>query len=90
MTLANGEQRRLDFGTDPLTFGRADDNTVVLDDDYTSSYHARIAPRERDWAVEDCGSTNGTWVDRKRITSATLLQPGQRIRIGRTELEVRA
>lgn len=90
MTLATGEQRRLELGDQPLTFGRSADSTVVLDDDYTSTLHARITPRERGWAIEDCGSTNGTWVDRKRITSATLLQPGQRIRIGRTELEVRA
>lgn len=89
MIMASGEQRRLDLGDQPLTFGRATDNTIVLDDDYTSSYHARIVPRERGWAVEDCGSTNGTWVDRRRITSATLLQPGQRVRIGKTELEVR-
>lgn len=89
MTLASGEQRKLELTDQPLTFGRTDDNLVILDDDYTSSHHARIVPRERGWAVEDCGSTNGTWVDRKRITSATLIQPGQRIRIGRTELEVR-
>lgn len=90
MTLATGEQRRLELGDQPLSFGRSGENTVVLDDDYTSTLHARITPRERGWAIEDCGSTNGTWVDRKRIISATLLQPGQRIRIGRTELEVRA
>lgn len=89
MTLASGEQRRIDLSGQPVTFGRADDNMVILDDDYTSAHHARIVQRERGWAVEDCGSTNGTWVDRRRITGATLLQPGQRIRVGRTELEVR-
>lgn len=90
MTLATGEQRRLDLTDQPLTFGRGEDNLVVLDDDYTSTHHARITPQDRGWAIEDCGSTNGTWVDRKRITSATLIQPGQRIRVGKTELEVRA
>ena len=90
MTLANGEQRRLDLNDQPITFGRGNDNLVILDDDYTSTDHARISPRDKSWVIEDCGSTNGTWVDRKRITSATLIQPGQRIRIGKTELEVRA
>lgn len=90
MTLASGEQRKLDLGDSPITFGRAEDNVVILDDDYTSTHHARVIARERGWAVEDLGSTNGTWVDRKRITGATLLQSGQRIRIGKTELEVRA
>lgn len=90
MTLSNGEQRRLDLNEEPITFGRGDDNQIVLDDDYTSTHHARITHRDKGWVVEDCGSTNGTWVDRKRITGATLIQPGQRIRIGKTELEVRA
>ena len=90
MTLANGEQRRLDLNDQPLTFGRGEANLVILDDDYTSTDHARISPRDKGWVIEDCGSTNGTWVDRRRITSATLIQPGQRIRIGKTELEVRA
>ena len=90
MTSATGAQQRLELNDQPITFGRAPENRIVLDDDYTSTNHARIAPRERGWVVEDLGSTNGTWVDRKRITSATLLQPGQRIRIGKTELEVRA
>jgi len=89
ITTSNGEQRKLELGTSPITFGRSEDNVVVLDDDYTSTHHARIVPRERGWVVEDLGSTNGTWVDRRRITGATLLHSGQRIRIGKTELEVR-
>lgn len=89
MTLANGEQRRLELNDTPIGFGRSTDNEVVLDDDYTSGHHARISPRDRGWVVEDLGSTNGTWVDRKRITGATLLHSGQRIRIGKTEVEVR-
>ena len=90
MTSAAGEQRRLELNDQPITFGRSSENLIVLDDDFTSTHHSRIVPQERGWAIEDLGSTNGTWVDRKRITSATLLQAGQRIRIGKTELEVRA
>lgn len=82
--------RRLDLSEQPISFGRGNDNTVAIDDDFTSTHHARISSRERGWVIEDCGSTNGTWVERKRITSPTPLVPGMRVRIGRTEIAVRA
>ena len=48
-----------------ITLGRAHDSTIVLDDDYASSRHARIYPdRDGQWIVEDLGSTNGTYLDR--------------------------
>ena len=44
----------------PILIGRADDSTLVLDDDYASTRHARIALQGEEWYVEDLGSTNGT------------------------------
>lgn len=53
-----------------ITLGRAHDSTIVLDDDYASSKHARIYPdRDGQWIVEDLGSTNGTYLDRARLTT---------------------
>lgn len=89
VTLSNGSVQRVDLSDQVISFGRGADNTVLLDDDYTSTHHARINSRERGWVIEDCGSTNGTWVERKRITSPTPLAPGMRIRIGRTEIAVK-
>src|SRR5687768_6750476 len=37
----------------PILIGRADDSTLVLDDDYASTRHARISLRGSDWYVED-------------------------------------
>jgi pSer/pThr/pTyr-binding forkhead associated (FHA) protein len=88
VALSNGTVQRLDLAETPISFGRGSDNTVLIDDDYTSTHHARISARERGWVVEDCGSTNGTWVDRKRITSPTPLAPGMKVRIGRSEITV--
>lgn len=90
VTLSDGGKRHMPLGSEAITFGRGADNTVVLDDDYTSTHHARIQQRERGWVIEDCGSTNGTWVDRKRITTATPLAGGMHVRIGRTEVVVSA
>lgn len=90
VTLSNGSVQRLDLSEQAISFGRGSDNTVLIDDDYTSTHHARITSRERGWVIEDCGSTNGTWVERKRITSPTPLAPGMKVRIGRSEIAVNA
>ncbi|GGO86114.1 FHA domain-containing protein FhaB/FipA [Wenjunlia tyrosinilytica] len=73
-----------------ITLGRAHDSTIVLDDDYASSRHARIYPdRDGQWIVEDLGSTNGTYMDRSRLTTPTPIAPGVPIRIGKTVIELR-
>jgi pSer/pThr/pTyr-binding forkhead associated (FHA) protein len=73
-----------------ITLGRAHDSTIVLDDDYASSRHARIYPdRDGQWIVEDLGSTNGTYLERTRLTTPTPIQPGAPIRIGKTVIELR-
>lgn len=73
-----------------ITLGRAHDSTIVLDDDYASSRHARIFPdRDGQWIVEDLGSTNGTYLDRARLTTPTPIPPGAPIRIGKTVIELR-
>ncbi len=73
----------------PVTIGRAADSTLALTDDYASSHHARLYPHEGTWVVEDLGSTNGTWIDRTRLTGPTVLGIGQPLRIGRTVIELR-
>ncbi|MFJ2646097.1 FHA domain-containing protein [Streptomyces sp. NPDC087420] len=73
-----------------ITLGRAHDSTIVLDDDYASSRHARIYPdRDGQWIVEDLGSTNGTYLDRTRLTTPTPIPLGSPIRIGKTVIELR-
>jgi pSer/pThr/pTyr-binding forkhead associated (FHA) protein len=73
-----------------ITLGRAHDSTIVLDDDYASSRHARIHPdRDGQWIVEDLGSTNGTYLDRNRLTTPTPIALGAPIRIGKTVIELR-
>jgi pSer/pThr/pTyr-binding forkhead associated (FHA) protein len=73
----------------PLLIGRGNDAAIRLDDDYVSTRHARIARSGDQWYVEDLGSTNGTYVGTSRITQATAISLGTRIRIGKTILELR-
>ena len=72
--------------TADVTIGRAPDSTVVVDDDYASSRHTRVFNSDGVWMVEDLGSTNGTWIDRTRITAPTALPVGVPLRVGRTTL----
>jgi pSer/pThr/pTyr-binding forkhead associated (FHA) protein len=72
-----------------ITIGRATDATLVLSDDYASSRHARLFPQDGQWIVEDLGSTNGTYLDRQKVTQPTPVPAGVPIRIGKTVLELR-
>ncbi len=74
----------------PVMIGRADDNTRVLDDDYASTRHARISQSGDDWYVEDLGSTNGTYLDRNKVSGPTRVPLGTPIRIGKTVIELRS
>lgn len=80
---------RLRLGGGPILLGRAEDSTLVLDDDYASTRHARILQQGQGYIVEDLGSTNGTYVDRTRVSAPTPVAPGVPIRIGRTVIELR-
>jgi len=79
----------LDLSQQQITLGRANDATLVLNDDYASSRHARIFPQDGQWIVEDLGSTNGTYLDRQKVTRPTPVPVGVPIRIGKTVLELR-
>jgi pSer/pThr/pTyr-binding forkhead associated (FHA) protein len=79
----------IDLAEQQITMGRADDATLVLNDDYASSRHARLFPQDGQWIVEDLGSTNGTYLDRQKVSRPTPVPVGVPIRIGKTVLELR-
>ena len=79
----------IDLAQQQITLGRANDATLVLNDDYASSRHARIFPQDGQWIVEDLGSTNGTYLDRQKVTRPMPVPVGVPIRIGKTVLELR-
>ena len=74
-----------------ITLGRAASNTVVLDDEFVSSHHARVYrdTRSGQWAIEDLNSTNGTVVNQQRISRPTILPARIPVRLGATTFELR-
>ena len=81
---------RISLDGRPILIGRADDSTLVLDDDYASTRHARLSLSGGDWFLEDLGSTNGTYLDRAKVTAPIRVPPGTPIRIGKTVIELRS
>jgi FHA domain-containing protein len=69
--------------------GRDHESGIRLDgDEFASARHAQIDPRPDGIWVEDLGSTNGTFVNGAQVTSRRLLQPGDVLRVGETELRL--
>jgi pSer/pThr/pTyr-binding forkhead associated (FHA) protein len=89
VTEAEGAARTYPIAVEPLAIGRADSCQVVLGDTYASQMHARVFPKDGSWFVEDLGSTNGTYLNRTKVTAPSEIGPGDEIRIGKTTLEVR-
>ena len=71
----------------PLTIGRGSDNGLVLHDSRASRHHARIYGRQGALVLSDLGSTNGSWVNDRRIQEIALGE-GDRILLGDTVLVV--
>jgi ABC-2 type transport system ATP-binding protein len=73
----------------PTLVGRGAGVDVMITDDEISSRHASFAPSDGGAAVEDLGSTNGTFVNGQRLTGSHQLSAGDRIQLGNTVVEVR-
>jgi pSer/pThr/pTyr-binding forkhead associated (FHA) protein len=71
------------------SIGRAAGCQITLDDTYSSQIHARVFNRDGQWLVEDLGSTNGTWLNRHKVSGPMVLQRGDRLQIGNTVMELR-
>jgi pSer/pThr/pTyr-binding forkhead associated (FHA) protein len=73
------------LGRDRLTVGRRPDSDIFLDDVTVSRDHAILVRRGEDYYLDDCGSLNGTYVNRRRIESHHLAD-GDELQIGKYKL----
>lgn len=72
-----------------MTIGRAAGCQITLDDTYISQLHAKVSPGETGVVIEDLGSTNGTYLNRQRVTTPILGGAGDRIQLGGIVMELR-
>ncbi|MCA9625866.1 MAG: FHA domain-containing protein, partial [Myxococcales bacterium] len=77
-----GAERRERYEQNEITIGRVKGNDVLLPKGNVSKRHARLIMRDGRFIVTDLKSTNGTYVNHRRITHATLVREGDRIYIG--------
>jgi pSer/pThr/pTyr-binding forkhead associated (FHA) protein len=75
--------------SDVVVLGRSDETDVVLDDPYASEFHLRLVSQENGMMLHDLGSTNGTYVNGRRVSAPTHLRRGDTIQVGKTVMEIR-
>src|SRR5262245_50116720 len=73
--------KRLEITADPITIGRQAPQTFVVNDPELSRRHARISLVDGRTVLEDVGSTNGTYVDGKRLTGPVTLKDNCAVRV---------
>ncbi len=74
---------------DVVVVGRSEDADIHLDDPYASDFHFRLAGGEDGVTIQDLGSTNGTYVNGRRVTAPVRLRRGDAVQVGKTIMEVR-
>ncbi len=72
-----------------VDIGRADGCAIRLQDTYVSQVHARLAGKDGAWTVEDLGSTNGTYLNDRKVVAPVEVHAGDVVRVGQTVLELR-
>lgn len=75
--------------TDSIVLGRSPDADVLLDDPYASMFHLRLTMDGGTMSLADLGTTNGTYVNGRRITSPIVLNAGDSVQVGKTIMEVK-
>jgi len=70
-----------------LTIGRSSRNDICISDPFASRLHAEIRRENDQVLLMDNGSANGTFVNGRRVTGTVLLNVGDMVRIGETEIE---
>lgn len=88
MQLVTRDGRTYPLNRERISIGRSSANDIHLSDEQASGHHALLRREGSTYVLTDQNSTNGTYVNRRRLHSAYRLQPGDVIGIGRTLLKV--
>jgi hypothetical protein len=92
VVVTGGPKEGLDVELSPeeqFTIGRSGDSTLIIRDEVTSTHHARLMLWNDQWMIQDLDSTNGTFVDGKRVTIPTPIPMNTPVTVGKTTFELR-
>ena len=85
----SADGRRIRLTAHGHVVGRSPEAEITIDDPYASEFHARVGIQDERIMVHDLGSTNGTYVNGRRVSAPTTVSRGDTVQIGKTILEVR-
>jgi pSer/pThr/pTyr-binding forkhead associated (FHA) protein len=83
-----GQELRLDRRE--ITIGRADNADLVIKDEFASTHHAKLVLINGEWLLQDLNSTNGTFVNGKRVGTPVSVKANTPVQIGNSIFELRA
>ncbi|SMH49292.1 Inner membrane component of T3SS domain-containing protein [Rathayibacter oskolensis] len=91
LVITSGPKRgtELELNGEPLTIGRSAESALVIRDDYTSTHHARLLIWNDEWMIQDLDSTNGTYLDGRRVGAPTKVPLNTPVKVGTTTFELR-
>lgn len=90
VVVRSDSQAGLDFTvTDATVLGRSSEADIVIDDPYASEFHLRLVAQDGGLTLHDLGSTNGTYLNGRRVTAPVELRRGDAVQVGKTVMEVR-
>jgi len=72
-----------------VMIGRAASSDLVISDEFASNMHAKLVLVGEEWVLQDLNSTNGTFLDGKKVTTPVTMTAGATIRIGTTTFDLR-
>lgn len=75
-------------GPYPMSIGRAPGSVLRLSDETVSRTHAQLHSSARGWTLRDLGSSNGTWVNGRRVTGSVSVRPGDHVRFGQVSFRL--
>lgn len=87
---SKNESRSFEFDQPVITIGRADVNDIVLPTPKVSKRHARLELSAQGLVLSDLKSTNGTYVNGRKVLSPVLVAEGDRVHVGEFTLELQA
>lgn len=92
LVILQGERAGTELALDrrEVSIGRAENADLVIRDDFASTHHAKLVLLKDEWLLQDLNSTNGTFVDGKRVGTPVVVPVNTQIQIGSTIFELRA